>query len=106
MKWWVAAPSGPEKLDDGEPRRSGKTTTITQHVLGEPSQSKRSPTSMNTRNPNRITSALSLPASEEKLGRVIKEDGVHGGGRDVAHRNSHSQYEMLQQKPLFHVHIL
>ncbi|GBP22494.1 hypothetical protein EVAR_78672_1 [Eumeta japonica] len=29
MKWWVAAPSGPEKLDDGEPRRSGKTTTIT-----------------------------------------------------------------------------
>ncbi|GBP27875.1 hypothetical protein EVAR_14064_1 [Eumeta japonica] len=21
VKWWVAAPSGPEKLDDGEPRR-------------------------------------------------------------------------------------
>ncbi|GBP82789.1 hypothetical protein EVAR_57348_1 [Eumeta japonica] len=32
MKWWVAAPSGPEKLDDGEPRRYGKTTTIT-HLL-------------------------------------------------------------------------
>ncbi|GBP62180.1 hypothetical protein EVAR_42497_1 [Eumeta japonica] len=29
VKWWVDAPSGPEKLDDGEPRRSGKTTTIT-----------------------------------------------------------------------------
>ncbi|GBP75521.1 hypothetical protein EVAR_58802_1 [Eumeta japonica] len=29
VKWWVAAPSGPEKLNDGEPRRSGKTTTIT-----------------------------------------------------------------------------
>ncbi|GBP42912.1 hypothetical protein EVAR_87291_1 [Eumeta japonica] len=29
MKWWVAAPSEPEKLDDGEPRRSEKTTTIT-----------------------------------------------------------------------------
>ncbi|GBP76034.1 hypothetical protein EVAR_33342_1 [Eumeta japonica] len=28
VKWWVAAPSGPEKLDDGEPRRSEKTTTI------------------------------------------------------------------------------
>ncbi|GBP71983.1 hypothetical protein EVAR_45298_1 [Eumeta japonica] len=29
MKWWVAAPFGLEKLDDGEPQRSGKTTTIT-----------------------------------------------------------------------------
>ncbi|GBP89297.1 hypothetical protein EVAR_65280_1 [Eumeta japonica] len=29
VKWWVAAPSRPEKLDDGEPRRYGKTTTIT-----------------------------------------------------------------------------
>ncbi|GBP98155.1 hypothetical protein EVAR_101304_1 [Eumeta japonica] len=29
VKWWVAAPSGPEKLDDGELRRYGKTTTIT-----------------------------------------------------------------------------
>ncbi|GBP51560.1 hypothetical protein EVAR_34446_1 [Eumeta japonica] len=29
MKWWATAPSGPEKLDDGEPRRSGKITTIT-----------------------------------------------------------------------------
>ncbi|GBP19610.1 hypothetical protein EVAR_102159_1 [Eumeta japonica] len=32
VKWWVAAPSGPEKLDDEEPRRSGKTTTIT-HLM-------------------------------------------------------------------------
>ncbi|GBP15336.1 hypothetical protein EVAR_80516_1 [Eumeta japonica] len=30
VKWWVAAPSGPKKLGDGEPRRSGKSTTITQ----------------------------------------------------------------------------
>ncbi|GBP23214.1 hypothetical protein EVAR_82379_1 [Eumeta japonica] len=29
VKWWVASPSGPEKLDDREPRRSGKTKTIT-----------------------------------------------------------------------------
>ncbi|GBP46060.1 hypothetical protein EVAR_41413_1 [Eumeta japonica] len=29
MKWWVAALSGPEKLDDGDLRRSRKTTTIT-----------------------------------------------------------------------------
>ncbi|GBP66569.1 hypothetical protein EVAR_44430_1 [Eumeta japonica] len=29
VKWWVASPSGPEKLDDGEPRRYGKTTMIT-----------------------------------------------------------------------------
>ncbi|GBP06236.1 hypothetical protein EVAR_3584_1 [Eumeta japonica] len=29
VKWWVAASSGPEKVDDGEPRRTGKTTTIT-----------------------------------------------------------------------------
>ncbi|GBP47830.1 RNA-directed DNA polymerase from mobile element jockey [Eumeta japonica] len=28
VKWWVA-PSGPEKLDDGEPRWYGRTTTIT-----------------------------------------------------------------------------
>ncbi|GBP87006.1 hypothetical protein EVAR_55290_1 [Eumeta japonica] len=29
VEWWVAAPSGPEKPDDGEPQRYGKTTTIT-----------------------------------------------------------------------------
>ncbi|GBP40366.1 hypothetical protein EVAR_86512_1 [Eumeta japonica] len=34
VKWWVAAPSGPEKLNDGEPRRSGKTTAIT-HLTHE-----------------------------------------------------------------------
>ncbi|GBP51943.1 hypothetical protein EVAR_80038_1 [Eumeta japonica] len=34
MKWCVAAPSGSEKLDDGEPRRSKKTTTITHPICG------------------------------------------------------------------------
>ncbi|GBO98975.1 hypothetical protein EVAR_70223_1 [Eumeta japonica] len=29
VKWWVAVPSGREKLNGGEPRRSGKTMTIT-----------------------------------------------------------------------------
>ncbi|GBP81956.1 hypothetical protein EVAR_62775_1 [Eumeta japonica] len=29
LKWWVAAPSGPEKLADGEPRWSRKPTMIT-----------------------------------------------------------------------------
>ncbi|GBP70449.1 hypothetical protein EVAR_41595_1 [Eumeta japonica] len=33
VKWWVAAPSGLEKLDHGEPRRSGKTTTIPRLVF-------------------------------------------------------------------------
>ncbi|GBP79332.1 hypothetical protein EVAR_99555_1 [Eumeta japonica] len=37
MVKWVAAPSGPEKLDDGEPRRSGETTTIT-HLLRPPNE--------------------------------------------------------------------
>ncbi|GBP72178.1 hypothetical protein EVAR_90361_1 [Eumeta japonica] len=39
VKRWVAALSGPEILDDGEPRRSGKTTTITHfnnHLLTIP----------------------------------------------------------------------
>ncbi|GBP27647.1 hypothetical protein EVAR_12691_1 [Eumeta japonica] len=41
MKWWVIAPSGPEKLDDGEPQRYGKTTTITHFIDSGPYRNER-----------------------------------------------------------------